>query len=118
MPTGPRLKVLFVCSRNRWRSPTAERLYRDDARLEVRSAGLRPDANRRLSESDLTWADLVFVMEREHRTLVRERYASVAVPVIIVLDVPDEYQYMDPALQEALRSAIDPELERFIQDFT
>lgn len=115
MSTRSRLRVLFVCSRNRWRSPTAERLYRDDARLEVRSAGLRSDANRRLSEADLTWADAVFVMEREHRAVIRERYSSVSLPAIIVLDVPDEHEYMDPALQEALRSAIDPELERFIQ---
>jgi predicted protein tyrosine phosphatase len=117
MTPSARLKVLFVCSRNRWRSPTAERIYRDDARLEVRSAGLTSDANRRLSEADLAWADLVFVMDREHRALLRERYSSCdALPLVIVLDVPDEYRYMDPALQEVLRAAIDPELARFLQE--
>ena len=31
--------VLFVCGRNQWRSPTAARIYANDQRIEVRSAG-------------------------------------------------------------------------------
>ena len=62
-----RLKVLFVCAMNRQRSVTAERIYRNDARLDVRSAGVRSEARRRVSEKDLLWADVVFVMEREHK---------------------------------------------------
>ena len=45
-----RLKILFVCAMNKQRSVTAERLYRNDARLDVRSAGVRTGANRRVSE--------------------------------------------------------------------
>jgi predicted protein tyrosine phosphatase len=62
-----RLRILFVCAMNKQRSVTAEQLYRNDARLEVRSAGVRSDANRRVSEDDLRWADIVFAMEREHK---------------------------------------------------
>ncbi|MBL9174848.1 MAG: hypothetical protein JNL10_15025, partial [Verrucomicrobiales bacterium] len=61
---GSRLRVLFVCSMNQWRSPTAEALYRNDARLEVRSAGVRIGARRRITQEDLEWADWIFVMER------------------------------------------------------
>src|SRR5881628_2566882 len=57
-----RLRILFVCAMNKQRSVTAECLYRKDARLDVRSAGVRSEANRRVSEDDLRWADVVFVM--------------------------------------------------------
>jgi protein-tyrosine phosphatase len=56
---------------NKQRSVTAERLYKNDARLEVRSAGVRTGANRRISESDLNWADIVFVLEQEHKQWIK-----------------------------------------------
>ena len=69
--TAPRRpKILFLCGRNQWRSPTAEALYRNDPRVEVRSAGLSPEARRRVTARDLAWADLVLTMERSH---ARER---------------------------------------------
>lgn len=110
-----RLRVLFVCALNQWRSPTAEHLYRDDARLQVRSAGIRAEARRRISESDLTWADVVFVMDRDQKRWIREHFPSLDLPDIRILDVTDEFEYMDPRLQVALRTAIDPEIETLIQ---
>ena len=100
---------------NQWRSPTAEHLYRDDARLQVRSAGIRTEARRRVSEADLTWADVVFVMDRDQRRWIREHFRSVELPDIRVLDVPDEFEYMDPRLQAALRAVIDPEIDALVQ---
>ncbi len=108
------LRVLFVCALNQWRSPTAEHLYRTDARLEVRSAGIRADARRRVSKSDLTWADVVFVMDREQKHWIQAQFRSVELPEIRILEVPDEFEYMDPRLQAALRAAVDPELEAII----
>jgi len=67
------LKVLFVCAMNKKRSPTAEQIYKNDARLEVRSAGVRSEAKRRISEQDLKWADVVFVMERTHKTWIKAK---------------------------------------------
>ena len=99
---------------NKERSVTAERLYRKDARLEVRSAGVRADANRRVSESDLQWADVVFAMEREHKDWIVERFAALDLPPIDVLDVPDEFAVMDPRLQEMLKLMLDPEIEAII----
>ena len=108
------LRVLFVCALNQWRSPTAEHLYRDDARLQVRSAGVRADARRRVSQSDLAWADVVFVMDREQKRWIQEQFRSVQLPDIRILDVPDEFTYMDPRLQAALRAAIDPEIDALL----
>ena len=105
-----RLKVLFVCARNRWRSPTAEHLYRQDSRLEVRSAGIRSAAQRRVSAADLRWADVVFVMEREQKRWIGEWFRDEDLPSIISLKIPDDLTYMHPQLIEALRQAIEPEL--------
>jgi predicted protein tyrosine phosphatase len=99
---------------NRERSPTAEHLYRKDARLDVRSAGVRAEAKRRVSEKDLRWADVVFVMEREHKLWISTRFEGLDLPPIEVLDIPDEYAYLDPKLQEILRLAIDPEIEALL----
>lgn len=104
------LRVLFVCAMNKRRSVTAEHLYRQDARLEVRSAGLRAESPRRVTERDLRWADVIFVMESEHRSTLKQRFAGCAFPDIEVLDIPDEYEVMDPQLQEILRLTVDPEV--------
>ena len=104
-----RLKVLFVCAMNKQRSATAEQLYRNDARLEVRSAGVNSEAKRRVSENDLRWADIVYVMEREHKLWITTRFEDLALPTIDVLDVPDDFEYMDPELQEMLKLMLDPD---------
>lgn len=106
------VKLLFVCSRNRWRSPTAERVFRDREGVDARSAGTSPKAKRRISERDLDWADLIFVMEKKHRTMMVERFGHR--PNVIVLGIPDEYELMDPELVEMLHQQVEAELaERF-----
>jgi len=114
--TPPRLRVLFVCAMNKQRSVTAERIYRKDARLEVRSAGVRVDANRRVSEADLKWADVVFVMEHEHKDWIATRFEGLDLPAIGVLDIPDEYEAMDPELQQILRSLLNPEIDYLVEN--
>lgn len=99
---------------NKQRSVTAERLYRNDARVEVRSAGVRAGANRRVSEADLRWADVVFVMEREHKSWIAKRFEGLTLPRIDVLEIPDEFELMDPALVEMLRLMLDPEIDLLV----
>ncbi len=62
---GGKLRVLFVCSMNQWRSPTAETIWRRSPDVDARSRGLSPRARRRLTRKDLGWADLVLVMTHE-----------------------------------------------------
>ena len=109
-----RLRVLFVCALNKWRSPTAEAIYRNDARLEVRSAGIRSDAKRHLSVKDIEWADVVFVMDRDQRDWIRESFRESKLPQIQVLDIPGSLEFMDPELQRLLRLSIDPEIEALL----
>lgn len=102
-------KVLFLCSRNHWRSPTAEALYQNDPRVEVRSAGISASAQRRVSEKLLRWADLVLVMEHEHKRRLREQFSDLINELRIeVLDIPDDYEFMDPELIELIRQRVDP----------
>lgn len=110
-----RLKVLFVCAMNKQRSVTAEHLYRNDPRLEVRSAGVRSEAARRVNEADLKWADVVFVMERDQKKWIAERFREMELPSIDVLDIPDDFDVMEPQLQEILRSLLDPELDHLVR---
>lgn len=104
-----RLRVLFVCAMNRKRSLTAEQLYRNDPRLEVRSAGVRREARRRVTEKDLHWAEVVFVMERPHQRRIEDSYPEFELPPIEVLEVPDDFEFMEPALVEMLRALLEPE---------
>lgn len=103
-----RTKILVLCAKNQWRSPTAEQLYRKDPRCEVRSAGVSQQARRRVSAKDLAWADLVLVMEKNHRAKLQRLFPDEAQDVEIqVLDIPDDYQYMDPELVDMLRDHIE-----------
>ncbi len=104
-----RINVLFVCSKNQWRSPTAEAIYRDDARVSVRSRGTARAARQTIQVGDLVWADLVLVMEDKHRQRLRADFSRETqfLPVE-VLDIPDEYTFMDPELVELVRVAADP----------
>ena len=96
---GERLNVLFVCSRNQWRSPTGEQVWRRDPRVNARSAGTSAGARRVVSAADLAWADVVLVMEEKHKSrLLAEHCALLQHKPLHVLDVPDDYRYMDPEL--------------------
>jgi predicted protein tyrosine phosphatase len=107
------LHVLFVCSRNQWRSPTAERLFWRSPGLRVRSAGTSRKARRRLQAADLRWADVVLVMEEGHAQRVRGDFAHDASGVPIeVLDIPDDYRFMDPELVALLQDGVPAVLAR------
>ena len=101
MPAKPH--ILFVCGRNQWRSPTAARIYANDQRIEVRSAGISPQSAHRVSQRDLEWADLVLVMESEHKARLRDVFKDIQMPPIESLDIPDDYGYMDPELVKLIR---------------
>ena len=95
--------ILFVCGRNQWRSPTAAHVYASDQRIEVRSAGVSPQSAHRVSLRDLEWADLVLVMESEHKARLRDRFKDLQLPPIECLDIPDDYKYMAPELVTLVR---------------
>ena len=101
------MNVLFVCSRNQWRSPTAEAIYANDSRVTARSGGTASSARRKLGRSDIEWAEVVVVMETKHKRVIHERFRDSLdeLPRIVVLDIPDDYRAMDSELVELLRES-------------
>lgn len=113
MTLAARLHLLFVCGRNKRRSPTAERVFGRQPGLDVRARGLSAKAPRTLSAADLEWADLVFVMERAHAARLRANHRAVLGETPLrVLDIPDDFEFMDPELIEILESRVRGQLER------
>lgn len=105
------MNLLFVCSRNKWRSRTAETIFKDLAGHTVRSAGTENEAVVRISEKLIDWADLVFVMEKHHRTRLIEKFGDkTRQKEIIILEIEDDYQFMDPELIEMLQTSVEPYL--------
>lgn len=103
--------ILFVCSQNRLRSPTAEQVFADWPGIETSSAGTNNDAENPLSAELIEWADIVFVMEKAHRGKVQTRYRSaLRGKRVICLDIPDNYTFMDPALVALLKVKVPPHL--------
>ncbi len=104
-----RMNILFICSRNHWRSPTAEAVYRQDPRVQVRSAGTSASARIRVTEKLLRWADLVLVMEHTHKRRLREDFPQVYPDLRIgVLDISDDHAFMAPELIELLHQRVEP----------
>ncbi|KUY93203.1 phosphotyrosine protein phosphatase [Burkholderia territorii] len=102
-------RALFVCSRNRLRSPTAEAVFTACPGVEAGSAGLAPDAQTRLSAEQLEWAEIVFVMERAHKAKLLARFgARLKHKKIVCLDIPDRYAYMQPKLIALLERKAGP----------
>lgn len=101
-------RVLFVCSRNQWRSPTAEAIYRSHPLVEALSAGVSSSARRRVSAKLLQWADLILVMEPEHKRRLLPQFADLGSDLNIhVLDIPDDYAFMDPELVDLIQERTD-----------
>jgi predicted protein tyrosine phosphatase len=102
-------RVLFLCGKNRWRSPTAEQIFARHSEIECASAGLSRDAENPLTAELVEWADLIFVMEREHQTKLSARFKpSLTGKKVVCLNIPDRYRYMEPALIALLQSKVTP----------
>ncbi|RMH86472.1 phosphotyrosine protein phosphatase [Pseudomonas sp. AOB-7] len=101
------IRALFICSRNRLRSPTAEQLFGAWPGVQTDSAGLAADAEVRLSAEQLDWATLIFVMEKAQRSKLQRQYRrALAGKRVICLDIADDYAFMQAQLQALLHSRV------------
>jgi predicted protein tyrosine phosphatase len=100
---------LFICSQNRLRSPTAEFVFRDFEGIETRSAGTDRDAQNALSLDDIEWADTIFAMEKRHKNILQKRFRDgISNKRVVVLEIPDEFDYMDAELISILKIKMRP----------
>ncbi|AKS09818.1 low molecular weight protein tyrosine phosphatase family protein [Pseudomonas trivialis] len=96
--------VLFICGKNRLRSPTAEQVFADWPGVRTSSAGVANDADVPVDVEMLEWAHLVLVMEPAHRKKLKARFRNeVKDKRIICLEIPDVFEYMQPELVELLK---------------
>lgn len=104
-------KLLFLCSQNKLRSPTAETVFAGHAGVEVDSAGLNNDAIVPLSDEQIEWADVIIVMEKVHRNRLNRKFGHLlGGKRIAVLNIPDDYDYMDEELIRLLQLRCQPYL--------
>jgi len=99
--------ILFICSQNKLRSPTAEKVFAGMDGFKVRSAGLDKDATQVLTEDLVLWADTIFVMEKSHRNKLLKKFKNyISTQRIICLNIPDEYDFMDFELVVILKEKL------------
>ncbi len=99
--------VLFICSQNRLRSPTAEQVFSSRPNIECSSAGLNHDAENPVTPELVEWAEIIFVMEKAHRNKLTSKFKKfLHNKRVICLDIPDDYEFMDPVLVSLLKAKV------------
>jgi predicted protein tyrosine phosphatase len=105
------VNILFICSRNQWRSRTAETIFKNNKNHLVKSAGTEPGARIRVSAELITWSDIIFVMEKRHRQRLNENFpGEMQNKDVSILDIADDYGYMDEELIEIIKTSVTPYL--------
>ena len=101
------MQILFLCSQNKKRSLTAEKLFDGYRNHRVRSAGTESNARIKVSAGLIGWADIVFCMGKKHIRRIREKYADkLQDKKLICLNIPDKFEYMDETLQRLLQQSV------------
>jgi predicted protein tyrosine phosphatase len=102
-----KIKILFLCSRNKWRSYTAEKIFHGVNGHEVRSAGTENNARIKVTGGHIGWADIIFVMEKKHLKRIQEKYGdNLRDKKVFILDITDDYTFMDEQLIEILKCRV------------
>ena len=99
-------RILFVCSGNIHRSPTAAKMFEDRKGFEVRSAGTSLGVLNPVDAELILWADKIFVMEEKHREIIARQYPEAA-SKITVLGIEDNYCRDDPQLKAILKETLE-----------
>ncbi|WP_349304924.1 protein tyrosine phosphatase [Paenibacillus sp. Marseille-Q4541] len=106
------MKLLFICSRNKWRSLTAEKVFERYNGYDVRSAGTEEGARIKVTEGLIGWSDLIFAMEKKHVRRLKNKFSyNLMNKRVICLDIPDDYRFMDEELIEILKSRVSEYIE-------
>ena len=101
------MRILFVCSENRLRSPTAAAVFSEYDGVEAISAGTNKDCEQPVSGDLIEWADAILVMERSHKSKIQNKFRDLLKDKKIgVLDIPDHFEFMDPLLIKLLESSV------------
>ncbi len=98
------LNLLFICDQNLNRSKTAETIYSNRQNVQVRSAGMSPNALHFVTNEDIEWTDMIIVFEeRQEKILYKYFSQQIKGKKIINLSIEDYYFYMDDVLIQLIR---------------
>ena len=101
------MNLLFVCSENRLRSPTAEEVFSAYPGLKAIGAGINADAETPVSGDLIEWAHVILVMEKSHKRKIANKYQALLKDKrLVCLDIPDIYERMQPELVELLEARV------------
>lgn len=101
------MNLLFVCSENKLRSPTGEEVFSAYDGINAIGAGTNKDADTPVSGDLIEWADIIFVMEKSHRNKLSKKFRDLLKDKrLICLDIPDNYDRMDPVLVRLLENKV------------
>ena len=103
--------LLVICGRNKRRSRTAESIFKNEQRFNIKSAGLSPKSNVQINEQLLLWADLLLVMEDGQAARISGQYRHLNLPQMETLHIEDRYEYLDPELIDLLKERINNTLK-------
>ena len=110
------MNLLFVCSQNKRRSLTAEKIFNGYHGHKAYSAGTESNARVKVTPGLLGWADIIFCMEKKHLRRIKEKYSDiVADKKIVCLNISDDYEFMDRELQELL---LDDEIAKNVKSMS
>ena len=106
--------ILFICTLNLQRSPTAERVYQElikekGLNQNVKSAGIDRDAVKVVTEDLISWADKIYVMENWHKEFII-KLDPFSKHKIKVLDISDSYFRDDERLIKILEEKLRKEI--------
>lgn len=102
------MNLLFLCSQNKRRSLTAEKIFDGYNGHTARSAGTESNSRIKVTPGLLGWADIIFCMEKKHVRRIKSKYPDMlSDKKLICLNISDDYEFMDEELQELLKSCID-----------
>ena len=106
------MNLLFICSKNRLRSPTAEMIFNDYEEISAVSCGINKDSPTALSGDLMEWADHVFVMEKIHYKKVMQSYSKLLKDTPLTkLGIPDKYEFMQSELIDILEQRVNKHLD-------
>ena len=101
------MKLLFLCSQNKRRSLTAEKVLNGIDDWEVRSAGTESNARIKVTPGMIGWADVIFTMEKKHTRRLQEKYQEELYDKkLVCLHIPDDYEFMDRELVQMLEEQV------------
>jgi protein-tyrosine phosphatase len=73
----------------------------------VRSAGTDRAARVRPNAEHVRWAEVIFVMEDKHKSRLKRHFRpQLKEQEIVVLDIPDNYQYLEEELIDILEQSV------------